>query len=279
MWLRQAALVNCRNASRFPVNAEHDWLRLAWQIRSTQRSLNALDAHVGRVLYFRHEFLSSVPLAMETPRRLGSLHGESTPIVYNHWLTAPYRTSSTSAPLRLDSSFSRTQIIWTTSPPLDDDAEKNRCASLATTYCPVSPFGNETMNRAVTLLRNRVASGKIAIALLVAGFVVLSFPWFCAGQGAGQVKLVNSCKYSLYLLIQLARRLVLCPRVAKNQSPFHLSINAVRTESLPTPTWPTASAPIATDGPTSADLPAPHNAQAGCGRAATQSTQPIAIPT
>jgi len=78
------------------------------------------------------------------------------------------------------------------------------------------------MNRAVTLLRNRVASGKIAIALLVAGFVVLSFPWFCAGQGAGQVKLVNSCKYSLYLLIQLARRLVLCPRVAKNQSPFHL---------------------------------------------------------
>src|SRR5271167_2883373 len=82
------------------------------------RSMRTLD------VYSTSAMNSSLPclLAMETPRRLGSLHGESAPI--NHWLTAPYRTSSTTTPLRLDSSFSRTQIILTTSPPLDDDAEK-----------------------------------------------------------------------------------------------------------------------------------------------------------
>ena len=53
------------------------------------------------------------------------------------------------------------------------------------------------MNRAVTLWKNRVAGGKIAIALLVLGLVVPSVPLFCAGQDAGQVKFVNSCKYSL----------------------------------------------------------------------------------
>ena len=53
------------------------------------------------------------------------------------------------------------------------------------------------MSRAATGLRNRVASGKIAIPLLGVGLFVLSFPSLCAGQDAGQVKFVNSCQYSL----------------------------------------------------------------------------------
>jgi len=52
------------------------------------------------------------------------------------------------------------------------------------------------MNRA-TRCKKRVADGTIAIALL--GLVVLSLSFTCAGQTAGQVKFVNSCKYSLTL--------------------------------------------------------------------------------
>jgi hypothetical protein len=53
------------------------------------------------------------------------------------------------------------------------------------------------MNRADTMFRKPVANGKIAIALLVLGLVVLSVHSYCAAQDAGLVKLVNSCKYSL----------------------------------------------------------------------------------
>ena len=50
------------------------------------------------------------------------------------------------------------------------------------------------MDRA-TRCKKRVADGSIAIALL--GLVVVSLSMACAGQTAGQVKFVNSCKYSL----------------------------------------------------------------------------------
>ncbi|MGC2109809.1 MAG: hypothetical protein WA655_09845 [Candidatus Korobacteraceae bacterium] len=50
---------------------------------------------------------------------------------------------------------------------------------------------------AATEFRKSVASRKVAIAILIAGLVVLSLPTICAAQDAGQVKFVNSCKYSL----------------------------------------------------------------------------------
>ena len=53
------------------------------------------------------------------------------------------------------------------------------------------------MSRADTVLRDRVASRKLAIPLLVIGVAVLSCPCMCAGQEAGQVKFVNSCPNSL----------------------------------------------------------------------------------
>lgn len=53
------------------------------------------------------------------------------------------------------------------------------------------------MNRADTMFRKPIANGKIAIALLVLGLVVLSVHSYCAAQDAGLVKFVNSCKYSL----------------------------------------------------------------------------------
>ena len=46
-------------------------------------------------------------------------------------------------------------------------------------------------------LQYRVPGARIAIALLVVGLVVLSLSFTCAGQTAGQVKFVNSCKYPL----------------------------------------------------------------------------------
>ena len=53
------------------------------------------------------------------------------------------------------------------------------------------------MSRAITLLRNGVASRKVAITLLALGLIVPSVSSYCAGQVAGQVKFVNSCQYSL----------------------------------------------------------------------------------
>jgi hypothetical protein len=53
------------------------------------------------------------------------------------------------------------------------------------------------MSRAITWLRNGVASRKVAITLLALGLIVLSVSSYCAGQEAGQVKFVNSCQYSL----------------------------------------------------------------------------------
>jgi hypothetical protein len=47
------------------------------------------------------------------------------------------------------------------------------------------------------MFKKPVANGKIAIALLVLGLVVLSVHSYCAAQDAGLVKFVNSCKYSL----------------------------------------------------------------------------------
>jgi hypothetical protein len=44
---------------------------------------------------------------------------------------------------------------------------------------------------------NGVVSGKIAIAILVVGPIVLSLATICTGQDPGQVKFVNSCQYSL----------------------------------------------------------------------------------
>jgi hypothetical protein len=58
-------------------------------------------------------------------------------------------------------------------------------------------FREETMSRAITLLRNGVASRKVAITLLAVGVVVPSVSSYCAGQEAGQVRFVNSCQYSL----------------------------------------------------------------------------------
>ncbi len=52
------------------------------------------------------------------------------------------------------------------------------------------------MNTA-TRLSNSVAGRKIALALPAVGPVVLCLPLTCLGQVAGQVKFVNSCKYSL----------------------------------------------------------------------------------
>jgi hypothetical protein len=52
------------------------------------------------------------------------------------------------------------------------------------------------MHRASSWKR-RFASVRIATAFLVVGLVVLSLSLICAGQTAGQVKFVNSCKYSL----------------------------------------------------------------------------------
>jgi len=46
-------------------------------------------------------------------------------------------------------------------------------------------------------LQYRVPGARIAIALLVVGLVVLSLSFTGAGQTAGQVKFVNSCKYPL----------------------------------------------------------------------------------
>ncbi len=54
------------------------------------------------------------------------------------------------------------------------------------------------MNKATLSFVTRIAPGKIAMALL-AGWVVVSIPLQGAGQDAGQVKFVNSCKYSLTL--------------------------------------------------------------------------------
>ena len=49
----------------------------------------------------------------------------------------------------------------------------------------------DIMSRAITSNR------KPAAAFLVAGLIVLFVPLICLGQDAGQVKFVNSCKYSL----------------------------------------------------------------------------------
>ncbi len=56
------------------------------------------------------------------------------------------------------------------------------------------------MSRAITQLMNRIMLGKTAVAVLVTCLVVLYGPSSCAGQDAGQVKFVNSCKYNLTLL-------------------------------------------------------------------------------
>ena len=55
------------------------------------------------------------------------------------------------------------------------------------------------MSTAIPGFANRVASGKIAVAFWVVGLVVICIPSIGAGQDAGQVKFVNSCKYSLTL--------------------------------------------------------------------------------
>ncbi len=53
------------------------------------------------------------------------------------------------------------------------------------------------MNKAVTLPELRTAIVNLAIAFLAVGLLVISASQNSAGQDAGQVKIVNSCKYSL----------------------------------------------------------------------------------
>jgi len=53
------------------------------------------------------------------------------------------------------------------------------------------------MNKLFTLLLHRVVRKESAIPLLAAGPIFLSLCLPCTGQDAGQVKFVNSCKYSL----------------------------------------------------------------------------------
>ena len=53
------------------------------------------------------------------------------------------------------------------------------------------------MNIAVTSSTNRRPLAGIAITFLFASLVVIGVSTNCAGQDAGQVKFVNSCKYSL----------------------------------------------------------------------------------
>jgi len=53
------------------------------------------------------------------------------------------------------------------------------------------------MNKGATLSANRKAIANIAITCLAVGLVAISVSRDCASQDAGQVKFVNSCKYSL----------------------------------------------------------------------------------
>jgi len=53
------------------------------------------------------------------------------------------------------------------------------------------------MNKAVASSASGTAITKVAITCLVVGIVVISVSRTCAGQDAGQVKIVNACKYSL----------------------------------------------------------------------------------
>src|SRR5450631_2502283 len=55
------------------------------------------------------------------------------------------------------------------------------------------------MSKGATLSSNGTAIANIAITCLVVGLVVISVSRDCAGQTAGQVNFVNSCKYSLTL--------------------------------------------------------------------------------
>ena len=55
------------------------------------------------------------------------------------------------------------------------------------------------MGREKLTLQNRLANGKFALGLVVAGLAILSFPWICIGQDAGQIKFVNACKFGLTL--------------------------------------------------------------------------------